>query len=103
MLSCIIAGLLYARRQAITVYGTDAARKDWQQWVTAAQEQEAGEGPIRRRAPKSDRPPALVLMSDYFVTCLVAAIVLPSAVYWSFAFMLNGVLVTRKKHDFGSD
>jgi hypothetical protein len=99
MLCCIIAALLYARRQAITVYGTDAARKDWQKWVEDAREQQSGSGPIRRRAPTTDRPPALILMRDYFITCLAAAIVLPSAVYWSFAFMLNGVL-TQRRNDF---
>jgi len=100
ILCCIIAGLLFARREAIRVYGTDTARADWQQWVKEARAQEAGEGPVRRRAPSTDSPPALILMRDYFLTCLAAAIVLPSAVFWSLAFMLNGVLASRTKDDF---
>jgi hypothetical protein len=94
-LGCLIAALLFARQQALSVYGTDVAREEWQEWVKEAREQEEGEGPIRRRAPKTDTPPALILMRDYFVTTLAGSVVLCSAVYWSFAFLLNGALTTR--------
>jgi hypothetical protein len=95
MLGCTIAAMLYARRQTEAIYGTEQARTDWQEWVKAAQKQEAGEGPIRRRAPTTDTPPALILMRDYFITCFTGALVISSALFWSLAFLLHGVLTSK--------
>ncbi len=88
-LAAIVAGLFYARAQAAAVYGTEQAEADWQEWVDEAKRQEQA-GPVRRRAPKVSRPPAAILMEEYFVTCLAGALVMGSALFWSFALLAQG-------------
>ncbi|GIW94450.1 MAG: hypothetical protein KatS3mg110_2491 [Pirellulaceae bacterium] len=94
-LSVLVSGMFYARRQALALYTTAQARQEWQEWVAEARRQEAGKGPVRRRAPQVGEPPAAVLMRDYFGTCLAGAVVLSSALYWSLAFMIHGALFVR--------
>ncbi|MBM4000550.1 MAG: hypothetical protein FJ297_13615 [Planctomycetes bacterium] len=89
VIAAIVAGTFHARRAALETYGTEQAEADWQTWVREARRQES-EGPVRRRAPESARPPAAVLMGEYFGTCLTGAILMGSALYWSFAGLTYG-------------
>jgi|FLYL01.1.fsa_nt_gi hypothetical protein len=92
VIAAVVFGLWYARRQAEAIYQTPQAIADWQKWVREAERQERGEGPVRRRAPKVQEPPAAILMRDYFGVCLAGAIALSSALYWSLAVMIHGAL-----------
>jgi hypothetical protein len=47
---------------------------------------------VKRRAPKSAEPPALVLMRDYFAVCLALAIVLSTVLFGTFMFFVRGAL-----------
>lgn len=89
----IVLGMQYARQRAREVYGTSGATADWQRWVADARAQADGKGPVRRRVPKSTRPPAAVLMEDHYPTCLGGALILGSALFWSLAFLVQGALV----------
>jgi hypothetical protein len=97
LIVAVVAGLWYARREALAIYTTPAARAEWQKWVAEAQRQERGEGPVRRRAPRTDQPPAAILMRDYFLTCLAAALLLVTALFWSLAFMMHGAFLVRPR------
>jgi len=88
------AGMWYGRQKALDLYGTPAAEKEWRDWVEATRKHE-GEGPVKRRVPESPQPPALILMKDYFGVCLAGALLLSSALYWTFAFMLQGAFFVR--------
>jgi hypothetical protein len=90
-LALVTWGMFTGRKYAVELYGTPEAQSDWDQWVEDVRE-EGGEGPVRRRVPRAPRPPALVLMQDQFVTCLVGALVLSSAMFATVAFFVHGVL-----------
>ena len=90
LLGGVIAGSLYARSWALTVYGSPQAQAQWNEWRTEA-EKLSSEGPVKRRAPKSDSPPALVLATTYFNTCLGIALVLTTVLFAAAAFFVHGV------------
>jgi hypothetical protein len=91
-MSAIVAGLLYGRQQALSVYGTPAAQAEWDAWREDASKMAGGPGPVKRRPPKSAEPPALKLMRDYFGICLTLAVVLSTVLFGTFAIFLTGAL-----------
>lgn len=94
----VVLGMTRVRSWARTTYGTVAAQEDWDTWREEAARQSgndgAVEGPVKRRTPRSAKPPALVLMDDYFWVCLGFALLLSSVLYGTLVFMLVGA--TRK-------
>ena len=50
------------------------------------------DGPVRRRPPP-DQPPALILMRDYFRTCMVSALVFATLLYFVAVVLVRGVFV----------
>ena len=94
LLAAVIVGLVYARNRVMTAYDTDQARSEWDEWREDATEQAEGKGPVKRRAPKSAEPPALVLMRDYFAVCLVIAVALSSVLFGTFVLFIRGAMNT---------
>lgn len=86
------AGLAVARRSALQSLGGTDADQRWEEWRAEAERQEDGAGPVSRRKPKSDQPPTLVLLRDHFATSLAILVALTSAVYFTIALMVRGVL-----------
>src|SRR4051812_7409126 len=70
LIGLIIGGALYGRRQALEVYGSKQAQSEWDEWREDANRMAQQPSPVKRRAPRSVQPPALVLMRDYFGVCL---------------------------------
>lgn len=95
-ITLIIAGLLYGRRQALSVYGTAEAQAEWDAWREDASKMTTGPGPVKRRPPKSPEPPALKLMRDYFGICLALAVILSTVLFSTFMFFLHGALEQSK-------
>jgi hypothetical protein len=95
-LTLVVAGALYARARAIAVYGTPAAQAEWDAWRAEASKLAAGPGPVKRRPPKRLQPPALMLARDYFGVCLMAALVLTTVLFGTFAFLVRGMLSERR-------
>jgi hypothetical protein len=96
MLALVVGGLVYARQQALAVYGSEQAQADWDQWRGDSQKMSEQPSPVRRRPPRSTEPPALVLMRDHFAICLGLAVVLSSVLFGTFMFFLRGVLKPPK-------
>ena len=93
-LLCVLVSLLFvARQQALTIDSSAASRENWQDWRAEAQRQQDGTGPVIRRVPKSSEPPSLVLLRDHFATSLAIVLVLSSALFFTIAIMVRGVLV----------
>jgi hypothetical protein len=92
MLAAVIGGLVFARQKAIAVYGDQAAQSEWDAWRTDAKKLSEGTGPVIRRTPKSMRPPALVLMQDYFVVCLALSVLLSSVLFVTTLAFLRGAM-----------
>lgn len=91
VLSGVVGGGLYARSWAISVYGTPAAQAEWNEWRAGA-EKLSTEGPVKRRVPKSDKPPALILATTYFGVCVSIAVVLTTVLFATAAYFVQGVL-----------
>lgn len=96
LLAIGIGLLLYARQATIAALDTPEARAQWQEWKTKETARQArGEGPVRRRAPKSDEPPGLVIMRDSFVGVVLGSVAVGTFLYGFLAWI--AVEVARKK------
>lgn len=94
VLAAVTAGMFYGRQQALHVYGDQAAQAEWDDWREDAKELAKGIGPVKRRVPKSVSPPALVLMRDYFVICLVISLSLTAILLLTTLAFVRGVFTT---------
>jgi hypothetical protein len=92
MLGAVAWSLAEARRSALTELATPQSIDDWQTWRDDVVRQQTEPGPIARRVPKSAEPPGLVLMRDYFVVCLVGALLFTSLLYWVLVWFVRGML-----------
>lgn len=92
LMAATSVAMFAARAHAVRSFGTAEAQEDWEQWREETRRQEGADSPVARRIPKAAEPPTLVLLRDYFATCLVGALVLTSLLYWAFAFLVRGAL-----------
>ena len=90
IMGLVSGGLIYSRSQALAIYGSETAQENWDAWRENAKAMAHGTGPVKRREPRSVRPPALVLMQDYFVICLVGAVLLTTVLFGTFMFFVRG-------------
>jgi hypothetical protein len=66
----LYVALVQLRGSVQESFTTENAQDDWNRWIDEAQRQSDGNGPVRRRVPNSAEPPTLVLLRDYFPTCV---------------------------------
>jgi hypothetical protein len=97
-MALVVVGMLYARQQALVVYGSEESQAQWNEWRAESQEMASGSGPVKRRPVESIEPPALVLMRDRFAICLTLAIVLSTVLFGTFMFFLRGALSSPTFH-----
>ncbi len=85
--------LTIARERVIASLSNPQAQAQWQRWREDAASQQADpNAAVRRRAPKSPEPPALVLMRDSF-PAIVAAMLTVTTLCFAFAVMsLRGIV-----------
>ena len=95
----VITLMLNARGCAERQYGSVQARDDWQQWREVTKRQSGLTGPVQRRERKTTQPPALVLMREHFVACLVFALVMSSAVFFTFMFTVRRVFSNARANN----
>ncbi len=93
VMALVAGGLAYGRRQALATFGTDSAQNEWDTWRADAKDMAMGAGPVKRREPKSQEPPALVLMRDHIVACLALALLLSTVLFGTFMFFVRGALM----------
>lgn len=91
-LALLVVGLCAARRQVIASLDTPAAKAKWQAWKAETQRQAKQGGPVQRRAPKSDEPPLLILLRDYFPGVLGSSVLLVSCLFVFLGLVLPGAL-----------
>jgi hypothetical protein len=82
--------MVRVRAMAIEVYGTVEAQAEWNTWREDATKMAEQPSVVKRRAPKSAQPPALVLMRDYFAVCLGGALVLSTVLFGTFMMLVRG-------------
>ena len=89
LLAIGLGSLWGARRATIAALDTPLAREQWQQWKADETAREAsGTGPVRRRAPRADEPPGLVLMRDSFPGIVLGSAAVGSFLYGFLAWMV---------------
>ena len=97
MVGCVSFALQWYRDVATNRYATEQAGAHWQEWRRAAAE--LGEsGPVKRTMPKAAEPPALLLMRDYFGSCLAISLLLTSALFLWFMVALRGAFRPAAKY-----
>lgn len=89
-MAAVTYGMFTAKRSAIRNYGSAHAVDQWETWRSEAAKQSGGEGPVNRRPPKSEQPPALMLMTEHFGTCLALSLLLTSILYATLVVMVRG-------------
>jgi hypothetical protein len=92
MIAAVTGAIVRLRASAFAVYGTSEAQAEWDAWRADAKKLADGAGPVKRRMPKSQEPPALVLMRDYFAVCLAGAVLLSSVLFGTFMVLVRGAL-----------
>jgi hypothetical protein len=96
LLVVVVLAMVKARQAALSQLSTPQSVAEWKQWREDVQEQQSARGPVQRRVPTSDEPPALVLMRDYFGTSLFGAVLFSTALYWVLAWLVSGVMRSQK-------
>ena len=71
--------------------GTPTAEAEWNRWRAEAAKEDGSTGPVQRTVPKSNQPPLLILMRDYFPASLIGLLLPLSALYWFIAWLVRGV------------
>jgi hypothetical protein len=92
LFAAVIGTMLWIRQWAIPDLSSSKSISQWQVWREDVRGQQANRGPVERRVPKSDEPPALVLMRDYFTVLMFGAILFSSMLYWIMAWFVTGIL-----------
>ena len=93
MLAAIVVGFRRGRQFALARYGSDSAQASWEDWREDVRRTKAKkDSPTERRIPKSQRPPMLVLMEDYYASCMVFSMVLSTALFLTTMFVAKGAM-----------
>jgi len=92
LVAAVVAATLKTRDWAIEQLATPKSLADWQTWRDDVQQQQGQSGPVQRRVPKSNEPPALVMMRDHFAVSLFAAVLFSTMLFWVFAWFVMGVM-----------
>jgi hypothetical protein len=87
-----VVTMFLVRKQILTKLATPEAISQWQAWREDVRRQQTEYHPVERRVPKSEEPPALLLMRDHFVVSLFGAVLFITALYWVLAWFIAGAL-----------
>ena len=91
LVAIIIAGMLLLRQNVLASQTTPQAQAAWNQRRVEASKQDGTHSPVQRSVPRSDEPPALVLMRDYFAAVLIGLLLPISALYAFITWIVCGV------------
>ena len=94
-LAAVVGDMFWCGDRSSPICRPRSRSADWQAWREDVRQQQTNPGPVKRRVPKSDEPPALVLMRDYFAVLMVGAVLFSSLLYWIMAWFVTGILRQR--------
>ena len=86
--------LVEVRGRMLAAEAQAEAKADWQAWKRAVDQGGPELGPVARRPLKSDEPPAVVLLRDYFPAVAIGCGVFVSLTYAFFALTVTGLFGT---------
>jgi hypothetical protein len=90
LLAAIGVAMIWLRQTALS-----QSVADWQAWRNDVQTQQGVAGPVQRSVPKSEEPPALVLLRDHFGVMVAGAVLFSSLLYWVTAWFVTGALQSK--------
>ncbi len=94
LVGAVVAAMIWARQSTVAQLSSPKSISDWQVWREDVREQQQlHSGPVQRRVPKSDEPPALTLLRDYFTVLMVGALLFSSMLYWVLAWFITGIFI----------
>lgn len=96
LIGVVVAAMFWARQSATSQLSSPESISNWQAWREDVRQHQAGDKAVERRVPKSDEPPALVLMRDNFAVMLVGALLFSTLLYWFTAWFVTGITTQRK-------
>lgn len=88
-MGALVGGLWHVRGRVIAELGTPEARADWEAWRQGVADRQ-GDGVVQRRIPKSDEPPHLVLLRDYFPGVLGSLFLVATFLYTFLVLAFKG-------------
>jgi len=88
----LVAWLVSSRPRLIAHFSRASSQQSWENFREEARRQEQGEGPVKRRVPKSEQPNMAVLLEDHFEICIAAAIIFPSLLFFATMFFIRGAV-----------
>jgi hypothetical protein len=91
LMTAVVATMLVARQSSIRKLSSPESLASWREWRQDVQEQQGQAGPVQRRVPKSNEPPALIMWRDYFAISLTAAVVFTTLLYWIISWFVRGM------------
>lgn len=98
LLGAVVGTMFWLRQSTVPELSSQKSISDWQEWKAAnVQEQKSHRSPVERRVPKSDEPPALVLLRDFFAVIMGGALLFSSLLYWIMAWFVTGILVNSRE------
>jgi hypothetical protein len=97
LLAAIVCSMFWERNSVLSTLSDPTSIADWESWRTDVRQQQANPGPVERKVPKSEEPPALVLMRDYFKVSLIGATFFSSLLYWVMAWFITGAFSAPSK------
>lgn len=74
-------GLAMVRERLLAWQSSPAAQQEWDRFRAAMQNESTGEGPVKRKVPKSPEPPLKVWLRDYFELAIGAWVLFGSVVF----------------------
>ncbi len=92
-MAALFVGLVFVRGRVVATLSSPESLADWQRWKDETQ-RESGTthvGPVQRKPVKSDEPPALILMRDYFAAILAVALLIGSFLFGFLMIVARGV------------
>ncbi len=96
--SAIVWAMVEMRRRVIARLDNPSAREQWRQWKEeVAKQNDNEEVPVKRRVPRGDEPPALVMLRDHFPAVLGGVLVVATFLLGFLAFLLRGIFSSRAK------
>lgn len=87
----IVAGLFLARQRTIAALDSPDARAAWDEFRQSEEVRRNDGGPVERRPPTSEEPPALVLMRDSFPAIVATALATGTFLFGFLVFVLRGL------------
>jgi hypothetical protein len=89
LMATLVGGMQYVRGRVIADLSTPQARADWEAWRKKVAEKQ-DDPVVQRRIPKSDEPPHLVLMRDYFFGMLGSLALVVTFLYGFLVLVVRG-------------